>query len=87
MTINTEDEKARGIKNGDLVRAYNVRGQILVGALVSDGIKLGAVCVHEGAWPDQDENGLCHNDGPNIISIVCFYIVTLVAKEFGIELT
>ena len=52
ISINTEDAKARGIKTGDLVRAFNDRGQLLVGALVTDGIKQGAVCIHEGGWPD-----------------------------------
>ena len=68
ISIHTEDAKARGIKHGDLVRAFNDRGQILVGALVTDGIKQGTVCVHEGAWPDMDENGLCRNGGPNILT-------------------
>ncbi len=28
ITINSEDAKSRGIKTGDLVRAYNDRGQV-----------------------------------------------------------
>lgn len=42
--INPEDAKTFGIKTGDLVRAYNHLGQVLVGALVTDGIKK-AQCV------------------------------------------
>ncbi|MFC1233950.1 molybdopterin guanine dinucleotide-containing S/N-oxide reductase [Vibrio sp. F74] len=69
ITINTEDAKARGINNGDLVRAYNDRGQVLVGALVTDGIKQGSVCIHEGAWPDLDpKTGLCKNGGVNVLT-------------------
>lgn len=45
--IHPEDAKARGIKTGDLVRAFNNRGQVLVGAEVTDRIKQGSVCIHE----------------------------------------
>ena len=43
------------------------RGQILTGAVVTDGIKKGVVCVHEGAWPDL-ENGLCKNGSANVLT-------------------
>ncbi len=69
ITINIEDAKAHGIKSGDLVRAFNDRGQVLVGALVTDGIKQGSVCIHEGAWPDLDpKTGLCKNGGTNVLT-------------------
>ncbi|MGL5108956.1 MAG: molybdopterin dinucleotide binding domain-containing protein, partial [Vibrio ordalii] len=67
--IHPEDAKVRGIKDGDLVRAYNQRGQVLVGALITDGIKQGSVCIHEGAWPDFDKpHGLCKNGGCNVLT-------------------
>lgn len=70
ITIHPEDAKARGIKDGDLVRAFNQRGQVLVGAHVSDGIKKGSVCIHEGAWPDLDpKTGMCKNGGPNVLTM------------------
>lgn len=50
ISIHPEDAKARDIKTGDLVRAFNGRGQVLVGALVTDGIKQGSVCIHEGGY-------------------------------------
>ncbi|MEZ9523942.1 trimethylamine-N-oxide reductase 2 [Enterovibrio norvegicus] len=69
ISIHPEDAAAHGIKNGDLVRAFNGRGQVLVGALITDGIKKGSVCIHEGAWPDLDpETGLCKNGGPNVLT-------------------
>ncbi|GAD88290.1 trimethylamine-N-oxide reductase 2 [Vibrio halioticoli NBRC 102217] len=69
ISINTEDAKVMGIKTGDLVRAYNDRGEVLVGALVSDGIKPGSVCIHEGGWPDLDpETGICRNGGANVLT-------------------
>lgn len=39
ITIHTEDAARFGIANGDLVRVWNRRGQILTGAVVTDGIK------------------------------------------------
>ncbi|MEG1976253.1 MAG: molybdopterin guanine dinucleotide-containing S/N-oxide reductase, partial [Citrobacter sp.] len=62
VTIHPDDAKARGIAEGDLVRVWNARGQVLVGAHISDGIKPGIICIHEGAWPDI-ENGICKNGG------------------------
>ncbi|PMH06351.1 molybdopterin guanine dinucleotide-containing S/N-oxide reductase [Vibrio splendidus] len=70
ISIHPEDAKARGIKTGDLVRAHNGRGQVLVGALVTDGIKQGSVCIHEGGWPDLDKDtGLCKNGGCNVLTL------------------
>ncbi|MGF1788816.1 molybdopterin guanine dinucleotide-containing S/N-oxide reductase [Photobacterium swingsii] len=69
ISIHPQDAKARGIKTGDLVRAFNERGQILVGALVTDGIKQGSVCVHEGGWPDMEQqHGLCKNGACNVLT-------------------
>ncbi len=46
--INTADAKARGIKDGDVVRVFNERGQILAGAKVTDAVRPGVVRVSEG---------------------------------------
>lgn len=68
--IHPKDAEARNIKSGDLVRAFNQRGQVLVGAEVTDRIKQGSVCIHEGAWPDFDkETGLCKNGGCNVLTL------------------
>lgn len=69
ISINTRDAEARGIEDGDLVRAYNDQGQVLVGALVTDAIRPGAVCIHEGAWVDLDKNtGICKNGEVNVLT-------------------
>jgi trimethylamine-N-oxide reductase (cytochrome c) len=34
--INPDDAKERGIKDGDVVRVFNDRGQLLAGAVVTD---------------------------------------------------
>ncbi len=57
MLINPKDAAARGISDGDIVRLFNDRGQILVGAKVTDDIMEGAVRVCEGGWYDPVEGG------------------------------
>ncbi len=60
VTIHPQDAQARGIVDGDLVRVWNARGQVLAGAVVTEGIRPGVICLHEGAWPDLDPQvGIC----------------------------
>ena len=71
--INEDDAKAKGIKNGDLVRVFNARGQILAGAFVTKNIKKGVLKLSEGAWYDplnsSEENTLCKNGSANVLTI------------------
>ncbi|WP_299225716.1 molybdopterin guanine dinucleotide-containing S/N-oxide reductase [uncultured Campylobacter sp.] len=69
VLINTEDAKELGIKQGDLVRVFNARGEILAGANVSDDIMRGVVQIFEGAWYDPNAEGLCKNGNPNVLTI------------------
>lgn len=55
--INTEDAAKRGINDGDVVRVFNDRGQILAGAKVTDAIRPGVLRVNEGGWYDPLEPG------------------------------
>lgn len=71
IIIYIEDVVRFGIANGDLVRVWNKRGQILIGAVVIDGIKKGVVCVYEGVWLDL-ENGLCKNGSANVLTADIF---------------
>ncbi|RXJ87101.1 trimethylamine-N-oxide reductase TorA [Arcobacter sp. CECT 8985] len=70
--INTEDAKAKGIKNGDVVRVFNKRGEILAGAIVTNNLKKGVVRVQEGAWYNPlnkaEKNSLCINGSVNILT-------------------
>ena len=73
VLIHTEDAKARGIANGDIVRLFNKRGQVLAGAVVTDGIIQGTVALREGAWYDPldlgvSEKPLCKNGCPNVLT-------------------
>lgn len=70
--INTKDAKDKGIKNGDIVRVYNKRGEILAGAVITDDIRRGVVRVDEGAWYDPLERGkigtICLNGNVNVLT-------------------
>ena len=68
LTINAQDAKERGIKDGDLVELYNERGAIVVGAKISDKIMPGVVSIYEGAWPQLDSKGRCNNGLINFIT-------------------
>ena len=50
--LNPKDAKARGISDGDVVRVFNDRGQILAGAVVTDDVMSGVMMVSEGGWFD-----------------------------------
>ncbi|TGC18829.1 trimethylamine-N-oxide reductase TorA [Escherichia sp. E2562] len=70
--ISPQDARARGIANGDVVRVFNDRGQVLVGAVVSDLYAPGVIRIHEGAWYDPDKGGelnaLCKYGNPNVLT-------------------
>lgn len=70
VTMHPEDARARGIRDGDTVRIWNHRGQILAGARVTEGIKPGVICIHEGAWPDLEPaaGGICKNGAVNVLT-------------------
>ncbi|WP_435926860.1 trimethylamine-N-oxide reductase TorA [Dryocola sp. BD613] len=70
--IHPQDAKARGIADGDLVRAFNDRGQILVGAVVTGRVRPGVVRISEGAWFDpadpRQPGSLCKNGNVNCLT-------------------
>ena len=59
MRINPEDAQKRGIKDGDLVKAYNDRGTILVCATVTPRMRPGVVHSYSsgGGYDPQGEPG------------------------------
>ncbi|MBF0783971.1 trimethylamine-N-oxide reductase TorA [Muribacter muris] len=73
VMIHPADAVSRNIKDGDIVRIYSKRGQVLAGAVVTDNIIRGTVCLHEGAWYDpldlgESEQPLCKNGCPNVLT-------------------
>ena len=48
--INPKDAATRNIADGDVVRVFNDRGQILAGAHLTDDVAAGVIVVSEGGW-------------------------------------
>ncbi|PAF45455.1 molybdopterin guanine dinucleotide-containing S/N-oxide reductase [Helicobacter sp. 11S02629-2] len=67
--INEEDAKAKGIKNGDVVRVFNARGEVLAGAVVGKHVRKGVLKLSEGAWYNPDSKGLCKNGCANVLTM------------------
>jgi anaerobic dimethyl sulfoxide reductase subunit A len=65
--INSVDAEKRGINDGDTVRVYNDRGQILVIASVTERMMPGVVDIPEGAWYAPDKKGLDQGGCPNVL--------------------
>jgi trimethylamine-N-oxide reductase (cytochrome c) len=69
--INPVDAKAKGIKDGDLVRVFNDRGQLLAGAVVTDSYPRGVIRIEEGAWYgplNEKEGAICTYGDPNTLT-------------------
>ena len=69
--INPKDAARRGIQNGDVVRIFNKRGQVLGGAVVTEAVMEGVVRMQEGGWYDPKEPGkigsLCVHGDVNVL--------------------
>jgi anaerobic dimethyl sulfoxide reductase subunit A len=68
VLINSSDARARGIKDGDLVRVFNDRGQMIIPARVSQRMMPGVVDVPQGAWYEPDEKGVDRGGCANILT-------------------
>jgi trimethylamine-N-oxide reductase (cytochrome c) len=69
--LNPVDARARGIEDGDIVRCFNDRGQILAGAVISDRVMEGVSQMTYGAWNDplSPEHGSLDRSGDgNVLS-------------------
>lgn len=70
--LNPADAAARGISDGDVVRLFNDRGACLAGAVITDAIRPGVVCLQTGAWYDPLEPGtpgtLDRHGNPNMLT-------------------
>ncbi len=67
VMINAADARARGIQNGDDVRVFNDRGEMIIRAWVTERIMPGVVDIGQGAWYDPDENGVDRGGCTNVL--------------------
>ena len=63
--MNPADAKQRGLSDGDVVRVFNDRGQMLAGLKITDEIMPGVVRINEGGWFDPEN--------PREIGSLCVY--------------
>lgn len=68
IMMSTADAKARSIRDGDLVRVFNDRGELLIPARVTERILPGVVDIPHGAWYDPDEKGRDRGGNPNVLT-------------------
>ena len=70
--IHPDDARERGIGNGDVIKVFNDRGQILVGAVVTDRVRRHVLIIHEGAWYDPEavgkNNAICKHGLVNVLT-------------------
>ncbi|HSI02650.1 MAG TPA: molybdopterin-dependent oxidoreductase [Reyranella sp.] len=73
VTIHSDDARARGLADGDLVRVFNDRGACLAAARLSDRIRRGVVRLSTGAWFDPEDLGsnrpLEKHGNPNALTL------------------
>ncbi|MGF6420964.1 Tat-targeted selenate reductase subunit YnfE [Lelliottia sp. 489] len=55
--LNPVDADQRGIKNGDLVRVFNARGEVRIPVKVTPRIMPGVSAMGQGAWHDANMSG------------------------------
>lgn len=68
ISISTIDARARGIRDGDMVRVFNERGEMLIPAHVTERIMSGVVDIPQGAWYDPDEKGVDRGGCANVLT-------------------
>ncbi|MGQ0668846.1 MAG: molybdopterin-containing oxidoreductase family protein [Actinomycetota bacterium] len=61
LEIHPDDAQARGIRDGDMVRVFNERGEVEVRARVGDRVRPGVVSIPSGWWASRSPGGRSAN--------------------------
>jgi len=68
VTINSLDAESRGICDGEMVRIFNDRGEVVIPAEVTERIMPGVVALPQGGWYSPDENGIDRGGCANVLT-------------------
>lgn len=72
MRLNPRDAEARGLKDGDVARVFNDRGDLLAGVRIDAAVMPGVVQLATGAWFDpaapEQAKSLDRHGNPNVLT-------------------
>ena len=68
ISINSVDAEERGLNDGEMVRVFNIRGEVRIPVRVTERIMPGVVSLPQGAWYSPDENGIDHGGSANVLT-------------------
>ena len=70
--MQANDAAARGLKDGDIVRLFNLRGACLGGVKIDENLRSGVIQMSTGAWYDPVDpakpDSLCKHGNPNMLT-------------------
>ncbi|MFT5835540.1 MAG: trimethylamine-N-oxide reductase (cytochrome c) [Sulfurimonas sp.] len=72
LSLNAKEAKKRNIKEGDILRVFNDRGEILAAAHITEEVMNDVIIMCEGAWYSPEvpgEKSLCQHGNVNLLTI------------------